>query len=103
MWRAMFLAIGFFLILLGVQCLAVDTIHLKMRDKPPAPVTPWDTAPKEGALKQLRKGKAHLLGVVLNRLDVDKAERYYGYGRHFSYGGKYKYYKKYGYYGDKKT
>ena len=53
MWRAMFLAVGFFLILLGVQCLAVDTIHLKMRDKPPAPLSPFDTAPKEGALKQL--------------------------------------------------
>ena len=49
----------------------------------------------------MKKGKAQLLGVVLNRLDVDKAERYYGYGRYFSYGGKYKYYKKYGYYGRK--
>ena len=54
------------------------------------------------AIAQLKKGKAQLLGVVLNRLDVDKAERYYGYGKYFSYGGKYKYYKRYGYYGSTK-
>jgi len=65
-----------------------------------ADATPYQVA--KGALEQLKKGKAKLLGVVLNRLDVDKAERYYGYGRYFSYGGKYKYYKKYGYYGAKK-
>ena len=59
--------------------------------------TPFQVA--KGAMEQLKKGKAKLLGVVLNRLDVDKAERYYGYGKYFSYGGKYKYYKRYGYYG----
>lgn len=59
--------------------------------------TPYQVS--KGALELLKKGKAHLLGVVLNRLDVDKAERHYGYGRYFSYGGKYKYYKRYGYYG----
>ena len=64
-----------------------------------ADATPYQVS--KGALEQLKKGKAQLLGVVLNRLDVDKAERYYGYGRYFSYGGKYKYYKKYGYYGRK--
>jgi len=62
--------------------------------------TPYQVA--KGALELLKKGKAHLLGVVLNRLDVDKAERHYGYGRYFSYGGKYKYYKRYGYYGSTK-
>ena len=66
-----------------------------------ADATPYQVA--KGALEQLKRGKAQLLGVVLNRLDVDKAERYYGYGRYFSYGGKYKYYKKYGYYGGKKS
>ena len=39
--------------------------------------TPYQVA--KGAMEQLKKGKAHLLGVVLNRLDVDKAEHYYGY------------------------
>ena len=62
--------------------------------------TPYQVA--KGAIEQLKKGKAQLVGVVLNRLDVDKAERYYGYGRYFSYGGKYKYYRKYGYYGSSK-
>ena len=66
-----------------------------------ADATPYQVA--KGAIEQLKSGKAKLLGVVLNRLDVDKSERYYGYGRHFSYGGKYKYYKRYGYYGSKKT
>ena len=65
-----------------------------------ADTTPYQVA--KGALELLKKGKAQLLGVVLNRLDVDKAERHYGYGRYFSYGGKYKYYKRYGYYGAKK-
>lgn len=55
-----------------------------------------------GALEQLKKGKAKLLGVVLNRLDVEKSERYYGYGKYFSYGGKYKHYTRYGYYGGTK-
>ena len=31
MWRAFFLAIGFFLILLGVQCLGVEKVNLKAR------------------------------------------------------------------------
>ena len=65
-----------------------------------ADATPYQVS--KGALDLLKKGKAHLLGVVLNRLDVEKSERYYGYGRYFSYGGKYKYYKRYGYYGGKK-
>jgi capsular exopolysaccharide synthesis family protein len=58
-----------------------------------------DTTPHQvarGAMDILKKGKTRLLGVVLNQLDWDKAERYYGYGK-FSYGGKYKSYKSYGY------
>jgi capsular exopolysaccharide synthesis family protein len=58
-----------------------------------------DTTPHQvarGAIELLRKGKAHLLGVVLNQLDWDKAERYHGYGK-LSYGGKYKSYENYGY------
>ena len=35
MWRAFFLAIGFFLMLLGVQCLGVEKVTLKARDDPP--------------------------------------------------------------------
>jgi hypothetical protein len=53
MWRAFFLAIGFFLMILGVECLGVETVYLKIRDKPPAPVSPFDTEPKAGAPKQI--------------------------------------------------
>ena len=52
MWRAFFLAIGVFLMLLGVQCLGVEKVNLKMRDPPP-PASPFDSEPKEGALKEL--------------------------------------------------
>jgi hypothetical protein len=53
MWRALFLAVGFFVMLLGVECLGIETITLKMHEKPPAPVSPFDTPPAEGALRQL--------------------------------------------------
>ncbi len=47
-----------------------------------------------GGLERLQKTGAHLLGVVLNQLDVEKQERYYGYGKYSAYGyGKYKGYK----------
>ena len=51
MWRAMFLAIGFFVMLLGVECLGVERVTLKIRDEPPAPVSPFDTEPKTGAAR----------------------------------------------------
>jgi hypothetical protein len=53
MWRALFLAVGVFVMVLGVECLAVETITLRIREKPPAPVSPFDSEPKEGALRQL--------------------------------------------------
>lgn len=53
MWRSFFLAIGFFLMLLGVECLGVESAILKMRDEPPAPISPFDTEPKVGAQKQV--------------------------------------------------
>lgn len=49
MWRSFFLAIGITSILLGVECLGVEKINLKMRNDPPPPVSPWDKAPKVGA------------------------------------------------------
>jgi succinoglycan biosynthesis transport protein ExoP len=65
-----------------------------------ADATPYQVA--KGALELLRKGKAQLLGVVLNALDLEKTERYYGYGKYFTYGGNYKYSKRYGSYGGEK-
>lgn len=53
MWRAFFLAIGFFIMILGVECLGVERVYLKMRDKPPAPTSPFDSEVKEGPQKEL--------------------------------------------------
>ena len=55
-------------------------------------------------IKRLRRVNAPIVGVVLNQLDMEKADRYYGeysgYGRRY-YG---KYGKKYGYgYGPAKS
>ena len=49
MWRAMFLAVGFFLMILGAECLGVESVRLKIREEPPAPVSPFDSEAKEGA------------------------------------------------------
>ncbi len=53
MWRAFFLAIGVFLVILGVECLGVERVCLKVHDKPPAPVSPFDTEPSVGAQKTI--------------------------------------------------
>ena len=54
--------------------------------------TPYQVA--QNGLKKLRRVNAPILGVVLNQLDLEKAEKYYGeYSGYRSYKG----YKKYGY------
>ncbi len=53
MWRAFFLAIGVFLVILGVQCLGVERAQLRIHERPPAPVSPFDTEPAEGAARQI--------------------------------------------------
>jgi len=53
MWRAFFLAIGFFLMLLGVQCLGVERMTLKMRDTPTPSNSLFEEGPKVGAQKQI--------------------------------------------------
>ena len=54
--------------------------------------TPYQVA--QNGLKKLRRVNAPILGVVLNQLDLEKAEKYYGeYSGYKSYRG----YKKYGY------
>ena len=54
--------------------------------------TPYQVA--QNGLKKLRRVNAPILGVVLNQLDLEKAERYYGeYSGYKSYRG----YKKHGY------
>ena len=57
-----------------------------------ADATPYQVA--QNGLKRLRRVNAPILGVVLNQLDLEKAEKYYGeYSGYRSYKG----YKKYGY------
>ena len=45
-----FLAMGFFLMILGAQCLGVESVRLKVHDEPPASVSLFDTEPKVGDL-----------------------------------------------------
>jgi capsular exopolysaccharide synthesis family protein len=57
-----------------------------------ADATPYQVA--QNGLKKLRRVNAPVLGVVLNQLDIEKAEKYHGeYSGYRSYRG----YKKYGY------
>jgi capsular exopolysaccharide synthesis family protein len=57
-----------------------------------ADATPYQVA--QNGLKKLRRVGAPVLGVVLNQLDLERAEKYYGeYSGYKSYKG----YKKYGY------
>ncbi|MBN1395140.1 MAG: hypothetical protein JW959_08965 [Pirellulales bacterium] len=52
MWRAFFLAIGFFLMILGVECLGVERVTLKVHDDPP-PAGPFAAEVKTGPRKQI--------------------------------------------------
>jgi hypothetical protein len=40
MWRALALSIGIFLIILGVECLGVETFHLTLSGDPPPKTSP---------------------------------------------------------------
>jgi len=53
--------------------------------------TPFTVARQ--AIRRMRRVNAHILGIVLNQLDVAKAEKYYG--EYSGYGRRY--YRKYGY------
>lgn len=53
MWRALFLAIGVYLCLLGAQCLAIDQFVLKLRE-PPVPSSNPFAGEKPGPQKVLR-------------------------------------------------
>ena len=54
MWRAMFLAIGFFVMLLGVECLGVERMTLKIHDDPPPSGGDYSTAtPSRAPPKQI--------------------------------------------------
>ena len=53
MWRSFFLAIGITLIILGVECLGVETVNLRMREPPPPRTLPFGSQPKVGPNKTL--------------------------------------------------
>ena len=52
MWRSFFLAVGIYLILFGVQCLAVDRVYLRLHDDPPPPSAFQLTTVTEGPQKE---------------------------------------------------
>jgi capsular exopolysaccharide synthesis family protein len=39
-----------------------------------------------GGLERLLDAKAHILGIVINQIDRERADRYYGYGKYSAYG-----------------
>jgi hypothetical protein len=53
MWRAFFLGIGVFLIVLGAESLAVDTFHLRLHGDPPPKTSPWDNEVKQAPQRTL--------------------------------------------------
>ncbi len=53
MWRACFLAAGITLVIVGVECLGVETINLKTRDDPAPAAFPLDTPATTGPLKKV--------------------------------------------------
>jgi hypothetical protein len=70
MWRAFFLAIGIFLIILGIECLAVEKVYLKIHDEPPTSTNFLEPSPKVGPAKQLTPQSWHpwsllSIGVVI--------------------------------------
>ncbi len=54
MWRAFFLSVGVFLAILGVECLAVEKVTLKLHEPPPkVAATPFSDPPKQGPARKL--------------------------------------------------
>jgi hypothetical protein len=53
MWRSLFLAIGVFLVILGVECLGVAQFTLKLRDDATASTSIFDATPVLGSQKQI--------------------------------------------------
>ena len=54
MWRAFFLAIGISLVIVGVECLGVELVKLKVREDPPPPATIFETPAETGPQKTIK-------------------------------------------------
>ena len=52
MWRAFFLAIGIYMILFGLECLAVERVYLRVHEDPLPAASAFETAPTVGPQKQ---------------------------------------------------
>lgn len=53
MWRAFFLGVGIFLMILGAECLAVDTVYTRLQGDPPPKSSPWDNEVKPAPQRTL--------------------------------------------------
>ncbi len=54
MWRSLFLAIGMFMMFLGIAFLGVERVELRMREQPsPSALSIPGMAPQEGARKEI--------------------------------------------------
>lgn len=53
MWRAVFLGLGIFLMILGLQFLAVDKAILRSREEPPPTLGIFETSPALGPNRTL--------------------------------------------------
>ena len=53
MWRAFFLAIGATMVLMGMECLGVETINLRARQTPIRAALPFENTPKLGPHKAI--------------------------------------------------
>jgi hypothetical protein len=53
MWRSLFLAVGFFMMLLGMQCLGVEKVNLKLQEDPVPSNGLFSTELKPGGPKQI--------------------------------------------------
>jgi succinoglycan biosynthesis transport protein ExoP len=71
---------------LVIAQVATAVLYVVKADETPFPVA------RQG-IRRMRRVNAHILGIVLNQLDVAKAEKYYG--EYSGYGRRY--YRKYGY------
>jgi hypothetical protein len=53
MWRSLFIAIGLYLMIVGMECLAVDRVDLKIHEEAPASAFSLGGAPQQGPAIQI--------------------------------------------------
>jgi len=53
MWRAFFLAVGIYLMVLGLECLGVEQVTLKLREPPPPTTSPLEEPKQQGPPRKI--------------------------------------------------